>query len=121
MSYSSDPVLDAARHYDAIAAENEAIEDLEIAAREEITDTLTKHIRTTKALTLPAVHFGKSRVEYVPIAEVIQDEIGFGKPFEALMQALHKSDCPFVSAIRLAIAESYAESNETEIAQMRFE
>ena len=120
MSYSSDPVLDAARHYDAIAAENEAIEDLEIAATQEIMDTLTKQIRTATNLTLPAVHYGKSIVESVSISEVIQDEIGFGAPFDAIMQCLHKSDCQYVAAIREAIAKSYADSTATEIAQMRY-
>lgn len=121
MSYSNDPVKDADRYYDNLERESELIAREERAVREEIMDTLTKQIRTATNLTVPVVMFTKPLISQVAIADVIKDEIGYGKPFNALMQALQNSDCPLVAEIRKAIAESYADGNALDIAQTRFE
>lgn len=116
--YTSNPVADAERYYDALDAEAEAIERKEIEVGKEIRDVLTKHIRMTARLTLPSVSFKLSRVSHVDAKDVISDEIAYGKPFDALMLVLQKSDCPHVAALREAIAESYIESNAADIAEV---
>lgn len=116
--YTSNPVADAERYYDALDAEAEAIERKEIEVGKEIRDVLTKHIRMTARLTLPSVSFKLSRVSHVDAKDVISDEIAYGKPFDALMLVLQKSDCPHVAALREAIAESYIESNAADIAEL---
>ena len=116
--YTSNPVADAGNYYDDLDNEAQAIERAEIRIGEEIKETLTKHIRVTPNLTLPHVFSMFNRVGYMSIRDVISDEIGFGKPFEALMLVLQSSDCLHVEALREAIAQSYINSNASEIAEM---
>lgn len=115
--YTSNPVADAARYYDAMDAEAEALEREQVRIGNEIRDVLTKHIRITPNLTLPSVS-RDNKVSELPVCEVISDEIGYGKPFEALMLVLQKSDCLHVAALREAIAQSYINSNAADIAEV---
>lgn len=114
--YSSDPVADASRYFDALDAEAQSLEAETTRIGNEIHDTLTKHIRVTTNLTLPSIT-RDNKVSEIPASEVISDEIGFGKPFEALMVALQKSDCLHVAALREAIAQSYINSHAADIAE----
>lgn len=114
--YTSNPVADAARYYDALDAEAEALEREQVRIGNEIRDALTKHIRMTPNLTLP--HVRQNKVCELPVRDVISDEIGYGKPFEALMLVLQSSDCLHVAALREAIAQSYINSNAADIAEV---
>lgn len=114
--YTSNPVADAGSYHDALDNEAQAIERAEKRIGEEIKETLTKHIRVTQNLTVPHLFSTSNRICYLPVRDVISDEIGFGKPFEALMLVLQSSNCLHVEALREAIAQSYKDSNVLEIA-----
>jgi len=114
--YTSNPVADAENYYDALDKEAEAIEREEVRIGEEIKETLTKHIRVTQNLTVPHVFSTSNKIDYLTLRDVISDEVGYGGPFEALMLVLHGSDCSHVAALREAIAQSYINSNVSEIA-----
>lgn len=114
--YTSNPVADAGRYFDALDAEAQAIEREQVRIGDEIRDVLTKHIRMTTNLTLP--HIRQNKVSELPVRDVISDEIGYGKPFDALMLVLQNSDCLHVAALREAIAQSYINSNAADIAEV---
>ena len=53
-----------------------------------------------------------------PLVEVVKD-YGTDVPcLEALMTMVEKSDCPYVAAWRLAIAERFAEANAEEVEEV---
>lgn len=124
MSYSSDPVLDAARYEEKRAAEVGDYNRRLDYAHEVIKSAFCVEIRKPdiKHLTVPAVHYyrlaSEPHVRYLPVREVIADEMSCGTPLDALMEVLNKSDCPHVAALRKAIADSYAASNADELAEV---
>lgn len=115
--YSTDPIRDAARYSDV----KDAADAHSLAAflhySQEIRDTLTKQIRNTTKLCLPYAKPEGFGIAYQKIEDVVTDQISFGKPLAALMTVLEKSDCPYVAALREAIAADYIRMNADRIAE----
>ena len=108
--YSTDPVRDAARYFDAKDAADAHSLAAYLHYSQEIRDTLTKHIRATQHLSLPyAKPLGG--IGYQSVSEVVADEMCDGAPLKALMNVLQFSECPSVAALRTAIANSYIEAH----------
>ena len=108
---STDPVRDADDYNEAQAARSERIDSHEKDARAEIFYTLTKGIRLVSpySLTLPGTD-AAGRVVRVGLDETISDRVSYDFPFAALMTVLHRSDCEYVEALRVALAKDYADS-----------
>ena len=115
-------------HMDAIEDSDQAINRLardlakhtaaEAMYTEIITDLFTKTICLLPhiALSIPCVTGNK--IMTTPVADVVSDECSYGKPLEALMQALKLSDCPHVAELRKAIAARYIDANVSWIAEV---
>lgn len=124
MSYSSDPVLDAARYEDQRAAEADDYNRRLDYASELIQSAFCVEIRRPdiKHLTVPAVNYyrlaSEPHVRYLPVREVIADEMSCGTPLDALMEVLNKSDCPHVALLRKAIADRYEKNHANDLAEV---
>ena len=114
----ADPVTDAEQHFDRVDAMNDRLAQQEAMYRDIITETLTKTIREKNLASLALPATSANRIVYVSIADVVTDEVAYGKPLEALLVALAGSDCPLVAALRKAIADSYCESHADWIAEL---
>ena len=115
--YSTDPVRDAARYFDAKDAADANSLAAYLHYSQEIRDILTKQIRHTTKLCLPYAKAEGFGIAYQPIEDVVTDQVSFGKPLAALMTVLEKSDCPHVAALREAIAANYIRMNADRIAE----
>lgn len=86
---------------------------------DEIKKILTKEIRSThpKYLALEYVSHreGSPRIKRYSVAEVVTDYGCYEKTLNALLEVLHKSDCPFVQKYRETVAEVYAASHADEL------
>lgn len=88
-----------------------------------IVETITETVRNVshKALSVPYVKYSANapKVMPYPLAEVVADYVTETKPMDALMTLIEKSDCPYVAALRLAIAERFADVNAEEVEEMQ--
>lgn len=89
-----------------------------------IIDTITKTVRTVpyQVLSVPYVknsRDGSAVIAAYPLAEVFSDYGTEPKLMAALMAVIEKSDCPFVAAYRLAVAERFADANADEVEEMQ--
>ena len=117
--------LDAIEHAAAVDAVREAADkrlaDAEREVKAQITEVLTKLIRTTshKFLSIPYVTYkGQAvRIGMYPVSEVIVDEVSSGKPLDALMAVMERSDCPLVAELRQVIADRYIYMHADELAE----
>ena len=87
--------------------------------RDNIIETLTDSIRKVSGakLALPYVRIrdGEAQMSAYPLSEVVADYGVYGKPLDALLLALEKSDCPLISAYREVLATAYADAWADEI------
>lgn len=111
-----EPVADVNHHYSAMAAESARAHANTLHYTAMIRDTLTKHIRVAANPSLPYPK-NTGGVGYLPVEDVVTDEVCFGAPLDALMAVMVKSDCPHVAALRKAIADSYISSTVDLIAE----
>ncbi len=92
-------------------------------AENEIRELFTVTVRkvTHKHLAVPYVSYAKSsagRIDTHPLAEVVADVCTSGKPLDALMAVMEKSDCPLVAAWREAMAADYIYRNASDIGEL---
>ena len=119
--------LDAVRHADHIGDLQDSLLARQIKAEKqaasEIQELFTKTVRTVthKHLSVPYVsyrHTATGRIDTNPLAEVVADVCSSGKPLDALMAVMEKSDCPLVAAWREAMAADYIYRNASDIGEI---
>lgn len=119
--------LDAVRHADEIGDMQDSLLARQINAEKqaesEIQELFTKTVRTVthKHLSVPYVSYRNSpagRIDTNPLAEVVADVCSSGKPLDALMAVMEKSDCPLVAAWREAMAADYIYRNASDIGEL---
>lgn len=98
----------------------EEISNLEAIYREQIVFAVANAsanpgaLQRACALVLDA---SRNRIIYLPVATIIEDEIGGKAVRAAIAQMWENSTCPHVAAFRSAIAKSHADSWADVIAQ----
>ena len=119
--------LDAVQDADHIGAMQDTLLSKRIEAEKyitnEITELITQTVRkvSSKHLSAPFVSYANApagRVHTRPLAEVVADTCSDGKPLDALMAVMEKSDCPLVAAWREAMAADYIYRNASDIGEI---
>lgn len=119
--------LDAVRHADEIGDMEDKLDELKRIAEEhaaaEIKETFTKTVRLVPhtRLSVPIVTRRDSytaRIKALALAEAVHDTCTSGKPLDALMAVMEKSDCPLVAAWREAMAADYIYRNASDIGEL---
>ena len=67
-------------------------------------------------LNLQCIRGVDGKLASYPMAEVVVDYGTFGKPFDALLDVLHNSACPYVTAFVQALCDEYTSKNADELA-----
>ena len=78
------------------------------------TFALIRKVHPNKLALQCVNHMGK--LKSYPMPEVVVDYGMAGKPFDALLDALHNSECPYVAAFVQALCDEYADKNADELA-----
>jgi hypothetical protein len=100
---------------------NDALNAAEADARAEIRAILTEAVRKVQPSTLNLDYVtGRGRVSRYSVPEVVTDFLA-GSVLTALLEVLHKSDCPHVQAWRESMATAYADIYAAELANIRTE
>lgn len=91
--------------------------------RKEIALVFTEGIRRIPVarLTLPGTSRDGWKEAPANLERVIADDISDPKPWAAFIEAMEKSDCPYVRKVREALAMNYADSHADEVAAIRSE
>jgi hypothetical protein len=119
--------LDAIAHADEIGDIQDKLDErkriAEKHASEEIRETFTKTVRLVPhtRLSVPIVSRRDSytaRIKVLSLAEAVHDTCTSGKPLDALMAVMEKSDCPLVAAWREAMAADYIYRNASDIGEL---
>lgn len=105
MSYSNNPEQDAARQIDAVAKDDEARQALRSAIRDDIRTAFNEHVRVVGPSNVPLKH----PVYMQTVLEAAQDLIMVDKIGDMFAAVLHLSNCPYVQAMREAMAKEYDE------------
>ena len=116
-----DPVQHEIHHTERLDALNKRLAEAEANAAAQIREIFLKDVRQVPAnrLNVPVASYmtGTLRVVYLPLSEAVADAVSSGKPLDALMEVLSKSDCPHVQAFRSALAEDHIQRNASELAE----
>ena len=119
--------LDAVADADHVGAVQDSLTARQIKAEQqaakEINELFTKTVRKVphKHLSAPFVSYAQNptgRIHTNPLAEVVADTCSRGKPLDALMAVMEKSDCPLVAAWREAMAADYVYRNASDIGEL---
>jgi hypothetical protein len=120
--------LDAIEHANEIGDMQDSLLARQIKAEKqaasEIQELFTVTVRkvTHKHLAVPYVSYRcempTGRIDTNPLAEVVADVCSSGKPLDALMAVMEKSDCPLVAAWREAMAADYIYRNASDIGEL---
>lgn len=106
--YSSDPALDAARHFDRLDLQDAAYEQ---ACQDRMADIVG--LFTKVALTKPADQIQLPEPGRFKGGRTVASEacelLDYERPGAALMAVLKDSKCPLVAAMREAMGQQYAE------------
>ena len=91
--------------------------------RNEITETLTKTIRTVSHTKLGVPYVSYRGTDYgilrqSAITDVVNDHSADKAPLAALMAVMERSDCPLVGAYREALAKAYADAWADSVEQL---
>lgn len=119
--------LDAVRHADEIGDMQDSLLARQIKAEKqaasEIRELFTETVRKVnhKHLAAPFVHYGPNgaaKIDTYTLTEVVADTCSSGKPLDALMEVMAKSDCPLVAAWREAMAADYIYRHASDIGEL---
>lgn len=120
MSYTADPVRDAAIYYDKLDAESEKLEAQEAYYADLITEAFTSDltkVSDTKLLQVPYVTGNPGKIKYQPIGEAIGDLIAYDDVFNQLLKVLRTSPCAEVANLRAAMAKRYSDQWASELGE----
>lgn len=112
MSYSTNPVADAERYWDAQYAESARMEALEIEAAKQITEAFESFGPVPYAQYNGS---GTPKFAYMPFAEAVNDMLGYEEVDKLFMDMLKTSQCVKVKALLKAIEARYIRMRADEL------
>lgn len=119
MSYSTNPVADAARYYDAADYYDAAFEAALAAETASIVELFTTVLRQIGVAYIPSPCAPNGAVKRVSLAGELHDLITEPGPWEALIAVIDGSDCPKVCALREAMGKRWAYHHAADVVRAR--
>jgi len=117
--YSTDPVADASRHYEAVDALNNSLAQAKEAFAETTRKAFEDAYQGHQTMVEWVQYSGGTRVRAQSTREAVLEEMEYLIPQFALWKVLCESKCPLVAELKKAVADSYIDRNADEVAEMR--
>lgn len=119
MNYSTDPVADASRHYEAVDELNNSLAQAKEAFSETTRKAFDAAYKGQQTMVEWVQHGGGSRIRVQPARDALYEELDYLGPQFAFWRVLAESKCPLVAELKKAVVESYIERWADEVAEMR--